>query len=85
MFSNGHVTVTSCLFQQFDPSGLMSLPKKMFTLCLEGGKVLTHSLESNFILLFSHSKWSVMRKTVKDHICKVFPILYRFPIFWKQV
>ena len=28
MFSNGHVTVTSCLFLQFDPSGLMRLPKK---------------------------------------------------------
>ena len=38
MFSNGYITVTSCLFLQFDPSSLMCLPKNLFMLSLEGGK-----------------------------------------------
>ena len=53
MFSNGHVTVMSSLFLQYDPS---ANPKNSVCLVWKVGKVLTHSSECQFFLLFSHSK-----------------------------
>ena len=48
IFSNGHITVTSCLFLQYDPS---TNPKKL-------GKVLTCSLECQFFALFTFQNGS---------------------------
>ena len=49
MFSNGHVTVTSCLFLQYDPD---TNPKNSVHLVWKVGKVLTCSSECQFFCSF---------------------------------
>ena len=86
IFSNGHVTVTSCLFLQFDPSGLMCLPKKIvYAYFWKVGKLLTRSFKSSIFCSFHIPKWLVTKQIGSRQICKYFSILYHFPIFLKQL
>ena len=50
IFSNGHITVMTCLFLQYDPS---TNPKNRVRLLWKAGKMLTHRLECQFFALFT--------------------------------
>ena len=53
MFSNGHVMVMSCLFLQFDPSGLMCLPiKNIYAYFGRWEKCLRIVLKAVFFVIF---------------------------------
>ena len=71
--SNGHVTVMSCLFLQYDPS---TNPKNRVRLLQKAGKVLTHSYGMQFSFCsFQFSKWRLvvgMTEISKDQIRKYF-------------
>ena len=71
MFSNGHVTVTSCLFLPYNPSSLMCQTKNRVRLLWKVGKVLTGSSECQFFALFTFENgdfwqrlWSRFRKVI---------------------
>ena len=51
---HGHITVTSCLFLQYDPSGLCAKPKNRVRLLRKVGKVLMCS-----------SEWWLMKEGMK--------------------
>ena len=73
MFSNGHVTVTSCLFLQLDPSGLMCLPKKfVYAYFWKVGKLLTCSFKSSIFCSFHIPKWLVTKRIGSEQIRKYF-------------
>ena len=83
MFSNGHVTVTSCLFLQFNPSGLMCLPKKnCLGLVWKAEKVLKCSFKCSIFCSFHIPKCSVMKWI--GQICKYFLLYIIFQSFWNN-
>ena len=63
IFSNGHVTVMSCLFLQYNPS---TNPKNRVHLLWKVGKVLMDSLEWQIFALFHISKWLLMKERMKE-------------------
>ena len=78
MFSKGHVTVTSCLFLQYNPS---INPKKV-------GKVLSHSSECQFFALITFQNGS-FRSRISRRFGKVFFVSISYVIwcskFFKQL
>ena len=82
MFSNGHVTVTSCLFLQYNPS---TNPKNSVHLVWKVGKVLTHISECKFFCSFHIPTWRLATKVLKpiwkDLIRKYFAYYIIFQLF----
>ena len=84
MFSNGHVTVTSCLFLQFNPSGLMCFPKKIcLGLVWKAEKVLKCSFKCSIFCSFHIPKCPVMKwmKVILNKFVSIFYYISFFNLF----